>query len=122
MSELSGYVDGSGGKIFCWPNLAYPTWLIVCANSALPVSHTGHKALQFGLPNYVSNSTNLASFSVFVEESSKKKKNPMDFLKALAILKVNPRELKKKILEVGCEEVTIFGISYSVTIANIFFF
>ena len=80
------------------------------------------QALQFGLPNYVSNTTNLALFSVFVEESSKKKKNPMDFLKALAILKVNPRELKKKILEVGCEEVTIFGILYSVTIANIFFF
>ena len=42
---------------------------------------------------------------MFVEESSKKKKNPMDFIKALAILKVNPRKLKEKILEAGCEEV-----------------
>ena len=73
MSELTGYIDGSGGKIsnFC---------------------------LGFTVAKY---------FSVFVDGSQEKKrqKNPMDFIKALNILKINPRELRRELSEVGCEEV-----------------
>ena len=73
-------------------SLILPFQFIKQANSALLICNFTHSAL----------------FSVFVEESSKKKKNPMDFIKALAILKVNPRKLKEKILEAGCEEVLFF--------------
>ena len=51
-------------------------------------------------------------FLVFVEESLKKKKNvknQIDYIKAIAVLKVNPRELRSKIQDGQCEDVSAFS-------------